>query len=104
MFIRTILVLALFLALSCVSLQASTNTSLNVPSNTTDETVYTTDETVLLFAGVKDRRKGNQGADECDAADACYDKCDDDDDDCFDACEDKYPNCPDCEDGDDDCD
>jgi hypothetical protein len=64
MFIRTILVSALFLALSCVSLQASTDTSLNVPSNTTDETV-------LLFAGVKDRRKGNQDADECDAADAC---------------------------------
>ena len=103
MFIRAILVSALFLALSCVSLQASTDTSLNVPSNTTDETVNTTDETVLLFAGVKDRRKGNQDADECDAADACYDKCDDDNDDCFDACEDKYPNCPDCED-DDNCD
>jgi len=68
MFIRTILVSALFLAFSCVSLQASTDTSLNVPSNTTDDTV-------LLFAGVKDRRKGNQDADECDAADACYDKC-----------------------------
>ena len=53
---------------------------------------------------LKNRRKGNQDADECDAADACYDKCDDDDDDCFDACEDKYPNCPDCEDDDDDCD
>ena len=97
MFIRTILVSALILALSCVSLQASTDTSLNVPSNTTDDTV-------LLLAGVKDRRKGKQDVDECDAADACYDKCDDDDDDCFDACEDKYPNCPDCEDGDDDCD
>ena len=97
MFIRTLLVSALFLALSCVSLQASTDTSFDVPSNTTDDTV-------LLLAGVKDRRKGNQGADECDAADACYDKCGDDDDDCFDACEDKYPNCPDCEDDDDDCD
>ena len=102
MFIRAILVSALILALSCVSLQASTDTSLNVPSNTTDDTV-------LLFAGVKDRRKGKQDAgkqdaDECDAADACYDKCDDDDDDCFDACEDKYPSCPDCEDDDDDCD
>ena len=102
MFIRTLFVSALFLALSCVSLQANTETSLDVPSNTTDDTV-------LLFAGVKDRRKGkqdagNQDADECAAADACYDKCGDDDDDCFDACEDKYPNCPDCEDGDDDCD
>ena len=96
MFIRTILVLALFLALSCVSLQASTDTRLNIPS-------HTTDNTVLVFAGVKDRRKGKQEADECDVADAGYDKCDDDDDDCFDACEDKYPNCPDCED-DDDCD
>lgn len=98
MFIRTILVSVLFLALSCASLQASTDTSLNVPSNTTDNT------TVVLFAGVKDRKKGDQGGDECDAADACYDKCADDDDDCFDKCEDKYPNCPDCEEGDEDCD
>ena len=75
MFIRTILVSALLLALSCVSLQASTDTSLDVPSNTTDATV-------LLLAGAKDRRKGNQDADECAAADACYDKCGDGDDDC----------------------
>ena len=97
MFIRTILVSALFLAFSCVSLQASTDTNLTIPSNTADDTV-------LLLAAVKDRRKGKQDVDECDAADDCYDKCDDNDDDCFDACEDKYPNCPDCEDDDDDCD
>ena len=93
MFIRTLLVSALCLALSCASLQASTDSIFDVPSNSADNSV-------LLFAGVKD----DKGGDECDAADACYDKCSDDDDDCFDACEDKYPNCPDCEDGDDDCD
>ena len=88
MFIRTILVSTLFLAFSCVSLQANIDTSLNVPSNTTDDTV-------LLIAQSAD--------DDCDAADDCYDSCEDDDDDCFDACEDKYPDCPECED-DDDCD
>jgi hypothetical protein len=101
MFVRTILVSALFLAFSCVSLQANIDTSLNVPSNTTGDTV-------LLIAGLKDRRKDKQDADDCDAADDCYDNCEDNDDndDCYDACDDKYPDCEDdCDpDEDEDCD
>ena len=92
MFIRALLVSALFLAFSCVSLHANTNTSLNLPSNTTGDTV-------LLIA--------QSDADDCDAADDCYDDCEDnnDTDDCYDACDDKYPGCEDdCDDDDDDCD
>lgn len=92
MFIRTLLASVLFLAFSCVSLQANTDTSLNIPSNTTGDTV-------LLIA--------QSDADDCDAADDCYDNCEDNDDndDCYDACDDKYPNCEDdCDDDDEDCD
>lgn len=93
MFIRTISVAALFLAFSCVSLQAGIDTSLNVPSNATGDTV-------LMIA--------QSDADDCDAADDCYDNCEDNDDndDCYDACDDKYPNCEDdCDpDEDEDCD
>lgn len=91
MFVRTLLVSALFLAFSC-SVQANIDTSLNVPSNTTCDSV-------LLIA---------QSDADCDAADDCYDDCEDnnDTDDCYDACDDKYPNCEDdCDpDEDDDCD
>jgi hypothetical protein len=92
MLIRTLLVSALLLAFSCVALQANTDTRLNVPSNTTGDTV-------LLIA--------QNDADDCDAADDCYDNCEDNDDsdDCYDACDDKYPDCEDdCDDDDDDCD
>jgi hypothetical protein len=93
MFIRTISVAALFLAFSCVPLQAGIDTSLNVPSNATGDTV-------LMIA--------QSDADDCDAADDCYDNCEDNDDndDCYDACDDKYPNCEDdCDpDEDEDCD
>jgi hypothetical protein len=92
MFIRAILVSALFLAFGCVSLQANTDTSLNASSSTTSDSV-------LLIA--------QNDADDCDAADDCYDNCEDnnDTDECYDACDDKYPNCEDdCDDDDDDCD
>jgi len=95
MFVRTLFVSALLLAFSCVSLQASTDTLFDVPSNTSGDAV-------LLIAGVRDRGKDTGDDDECAEADACYDKCDDEA--CFEACEAKYPECPDCEEGDDDCD
>ena len=121
MFIRTILVSALFLAFSCVSLQANIDTSLNVTSNTTGDTVllmaqsYEQDRLDELRDRRDDRvdelqdRRDDIVDDyyddrDCDAADGCYDSCEDDDDDCFDACDDRYPNCEDDCDDDDDCD
>jgi hypothetical protein len=98
MFVKTLFVSALFLAFSCVSLQANTDTLFDVPSNTTGDAA-------LLMAGVRDRARDQDSEEddgECAAADACYDKCDDEA--CFEACEAKYPECPDCEEGDDDCD
>jgi len=91
MFIRTLLVSTLLLAFSCASLQAEIDTSLDVSSNTAGDNV-------LLIA--------QNDADDCDAMDACYDKCEknDDNDDCYEACDDKYPNCEDDCDGDEDCD
>jgi len=105
MYIRTLLASAFFLAISCASLQASVDTGLDVSSDTSGQTV-------LLMAlsngalGPGDRRsrradrvdarRGNdQDADPCDAADGCYDACNDDDDGCWDACDDKYPDCAD---------
>ena len=106
--IRTLLIAALFLAISCVSVQANIDARLNVPSNTASHTV-------LLLAQsyeqdrldeLRDRR--DDRADELrdrrdDLEDDYYDDddCDDDEDDCDDDCDD----CDDdCDDDDDDCD
>ena len=93
MFIRVILVSALFLAFSCVSVQANIDTGMNVASSSTCDSV-------LLIA--------QNDADDCDAADDCYDDCEDnnDNDACYDACDEKYPDCEDdCDpDEDEDCD
>ena len=124
MYIRTLFTSAFFLAITCFSLQANVDTGLVVSSDTSGQTV-------LLLAlnngsmGPGDRRdrradridarRGNdQDADQCDAADDCYDACDDDDDDCWDACDGQYPDCEgecdaaddcydECDDDDDDC-
>ena len=124
MFIRAMLVSAFFLVIGSFSLQANVDTRLDYPSNITGQTV-------LLMAygnasqGISDRRgrradridarRGvDQDADPCDAADNCYDACDDDDDDCWDSCDEQYPDCEDecdvaddcydaCDDDDDDC-
>jgi len=111
MSIRTILISALFLAISCVSVQANIDTRLNVPSNTASHTV-------LLMAQsyeqdrldeLRDRR--DDRVDELqdrrdDAVDdyyddlncdddisECYDDCDDGDDDCYDDCDDFHDDC-----------
>ena len=110
MSIRTILISALFLAISCVSVQANIDTRMNIPSNTASHTV-------LLMAQsyeqdrldeLRDRR--DDRADELrdrrdDLEDDYYDDddCDDDEDDCYDDCDDD--DCDDdCDDDDDDCD
>ena len=112
MSIRTILISALFLAISCVSVQANIDNRLNVPSNTASHTV-------LLMAQsyeqdrldeLRDRR--DDRADELrdrrdDLEDDYYDDddCDDDEDDCYDDCDDDDDDCDDdCDDDDDDCD
>ena len=112
MSIRTILISALFLAISCVSVQASIDNRLKVPSNTASHTV-------LLMAQsyeqdrldeLRDRR--DDRADELrdrrdDLEDDYYDDddCDDDEDDCDDDCDDDDDDCDDdCDDDDDDCD
>ena len=112
MSIRTILISALFLAISCVSVQANIDNRLNVPSNTASHTV-------LLMAQsyeqdrldeLRDRR--DDRADELrdrrdDLEDDYYDDddCDDDEDDCDDDCDDDDDDCDDdCDDDDDDCD
>ena len=112
MSIRTILISALFLAISCVSVQANIDNRLNVPSNTASHTV-------LLMAQsyeqdrldeLRDRR--DDRADELrdrrdDLEDDYYDDddCDDDEDDCDDDCDGDDDDCDDdCDDDDDDCD
>ena len=112
MSIRTILISALFLAISCVSVQANIDNRLKVPSNTASHTV-------LLMAQsyeqdrldeLRDRR--DDRADELrdrrdDLEDDYYDgdDCDDDEDDCDDDCDDDDDDCDDdCDDDDDDCD
>ena len=100
MSIRTILISALFLAISCVSVQANIDNRLNVPSNTASHTV-------LLMAQsyeqdrldeLRDRR--DDRADELrdrrdDLEDDYYDDddCDDDEDDCDDDCDDDDDDC-----------
>jgi hypothetical protein len=111
MSIRTILISALFLAISCVSVQANIDTRLNVPSNTASHTVllmaqsYEQDRLDELrdrrddrIDELQDRRDDlvddyyddlNCDDDESD----CYDDCDDGDDDCYDDCDDFYDDC-----------
>ena len=112
MSIRTILISALFLTISCVSVQANIDNRLKVPSNTASHTV-------LLMAQsyeqdrldeLRDRR--DDRVDELrdrrdDLEDDYYDDddCDDDEDDCDDDCDDDDDDCDDdCDDDDDDCD
>ena len=111
MSIRTILISALFLAISCVSVQANIDNRLNVPSNTASHTVllmaqsYEQDRLDELRDRRDDRvdelqdRRDDLADDyyddlDCDDdKDDCYDECDDDDDDCYDVCDDFYDDC-----------
>ena len=111
MSIRTILISALFLAISCVSVQANIDNRLNVPSNTASHTVllmaqsYEQDRLDELRDRRDDRvdelqdRRDDVVDDyyddlDCDDdKDDCYDDCDDDDDDCYDDCDDFYDDC-----------
>ena len=111
MFIRTILVSALFLTLSCVSVQANVDNRLNVPSNTASHTVllmaqsYEQDRLDELrdrrddrVDELQDRRDDlvDDYYDELDCdddEDVCYDNCDDDDEDCYDDCDDFFDDC-----------
>jgi hypothetical protein len=111
MSIRTILISALFLAISCVSVQANIDNRLNVPSNTASHTVllmaqsYEQDRLDELRDRRDDRvdelqdRRDDLVDDyyddlDCDDdKDDCYDDCDDDDDDCYDDCDDFYDDC-----------
>ena len=111
MSIRTLLISALFLAISCVSVQANIDNRLNVPSNTASHTV-------LLMAQsyeqdrldeLRDRR--DDRVDELqdrrdDRVDDYYDDldCDDDEDDCYDDCDGDDDCEDDCDDFYDDCD
>ena len=111
MSIRTILISAPFLAISCVSVQANIDNRLNVPSNTASHTVllmaqsYEQDRLDELRDRRDDRvdelqdRRDDRVDDyyddlECDDdEDDCYDDCDDDDDDCYDDCDDFFDDC-----------
>ena len=111
MSIRTILISALFLAISCVSVQANFDNRLNVPSNAASHTVllmaqsYEQDRLDELRDRRDDRvdelqdRRDDVVDDyyddlNCDDdKDDCYDDCDDDDDDCYDDCDDFYDDC-----------
>ena len=111
MSVRTILISALFLAISCVSVQANIDNRLNVPSNTASHTVllmaqsYEQDRLDELRDRRDDRvdelqdRRDDLVDDyyddlDCDDdEDDCYDDCDDDDDDCYDDCDDYYDDC-----------
>ena len=111
MSIRTLLISALFLAISCVSVQANIDNRLNVPSNTASHTVllmaqsYEQDRLDELRDRRDDRvdelqdRRDDLVDDyyddlDCDDdKDDCYDDCDDDDDDCYDDCDDFYDDC-----------
>ncbi len=111
MFIRTVLISALFLAISCVSVQANIDTRLNVSSNTASHTVlliaqsYEQDRLDELrdrrddrIDELEDRRDDRlddyyDDLDCDDDEDDCYDDCDDDDDDCYDDCDDYFDDC-----------
>ena len=111
MSIRTILISALFLAISCVSVQANIDTRMNVPSKTASHAVllmaqsYEQDRLDELrdrrddrVDELRDRRDDLEDDyyddDDCDDdEDDCYDDCDDDDDDCYDDCDDFYDDC-----------
>jgi hypothetical protein len=116
MSIRTLLISALFLAISCVSVQANIDTRLNVPSNTASHNAllmaqsYEQDRLDELRDDRDDRLDDFQD-DRDDRLDELQDRRDDladdyyDDDDCDgdDDCEDDYDD-DDCDDDDDDCD
>jgi hypothetical protein len=111
MSVRTMLISALFLAIGCVSVQASIDNSLNVPSSSASDTVvlmaqnYERDRLDEL----RDRRDDREDElrdrrddleddyyDELscdDDEDECYDDCDDDDEDCYDDCDDFHDDC-----------
>jgi len=111
MSIRTLLISALFLAISCVSVQANIDNRLNDPSNTASHTVllmaqsYEQDRLDELRDRRDDRvdelqdRRDDLEDDyyddlDCDDdEDDCYDDCYDDDDDCYDDCDDYYDDC-----------
>jgi len=109
MSIRTILISALFLAISSVSVQANIDTRLNVSSNTASHTV-------LLMAqsyeqdrldDLRDRRDDRLDELEDRRDDLADDYYDDDDDDCDcddDDCDDDDCYDDDCDDEDEDCD
>ena len=100
MSIRTILISALFLAISCVSVQANIDTRLNVPSNTASHTVllmaqsYEEDRLDELRDRRDDRIDELQDRRD-DLVDDYYDdlNCDDDESDCYDDCDDFYDDC-----------
>ena len=110
MSIRTILISALFLAISCVSVQANIDNRLKVPSNTASHTVllmaqsYEQDRLDELrdrrddrADELRDRRDDLEDDyyddDDCDDDEDCDDDCDDDDDDCDDDCDDDDDDC-----------
>ena len=116
MSIRTILISALFLAISSVSVQANIDTRLNVSSNSASHTVLLMaqsyeqerlddlrdrrDDRVDELEDRRDDRLNELDDRRDDLADDYYDDCDCDDDDCDDDdCDDD-----DCDDDDDDCD
>jgi hypothetical protein len=108
MSIRIILISALFLAISCVSVQANIDTRLNVPSNTASHPVllmaqsYERDRLDELRDDRDDRLDELQGRRD-DLVDDYYD-CDDEDDcDDDDDCNDDDCDDDDCDDDDDDC-
>jgi len=109
--IRTLLISALFLAISCVSVQANIDARLNVPSNTASHTVlllaqsYEEDRLDELRDRRDDRldeiddRRDDRLDELDDRLDDYDDDCDyDDDDDC------DYDDDEDCDDDEDDCD
>jgi hypothetical protein len=111
MSIRTILISALFLTISCVSVQANIDTRLDVSSNTASHTVllmaqsYEQDRLDELRDRRDDRvdelqdRRDDRVDDyyddlNCDDDESdCHDDCDDGDDDCHDDCDDFYDDC-----------
>ena len=111
MSIRTILISALFLAISCVSVQANIDNRLNVPSNTASHTVLLMAQSYEQERRDELRDRRDDRVDELqdrrddlvddyyddldcdDDEDDCYDDCDDDDDDCYDDCDDFFDDC-----------
>ena len=111
MSIRTLFISALFLAISCVSVQANIDNRLKVPSNTASHTVLLMSQSYEQdrLDELRDRR--DDRADELrdrrddlvddyyatldcdDDEDDCYDNCDDDDEDCYDDCDDFFDDC-----------